>query len=116
MAFSKGKLFQITADSEDLPEREEVQDVDDEQFQDRVNTLSSNYGAVKCRYSGLGSDGKLKCKWLANSEASCSFNHPESDLKMKGKGQSQDVLKASSSHTRKVQHLTEVHSTDEDEL
>ena len=116
MAFSKGKLFQITADSEDLPEREEVQDVDDEQFQDRVNTLSSNYGAVKCRYSGLGSDGKLKCKWLANPEASCLFNHPESDLKMKGKGQSQDVPKDSSSHTRKVQHLTEVQSTDEDEL
>jgi hypothetical protein len=116
MAFSKGKLFQITADSEDLAELEEVQDVDDEQFQDRVNTLSSNYGAVKCRYSGIGSDGKLKCKWLANPEASCLFNHPESDLKMKGKGQSQDVTKTSSSHTRKVQQLTEIQSTDEDEL
>jgi hypothetical protein len=76
----------------------------EEEAQDRVNMMQTNFGAVKCRHEGVGSDGKVKCKWLA--EGSCLFNHPESDLKMKGKGQSKDVPKsqmpATKTHTRKV--------------
>jgi hypothetical protein len=99
--FAKGKFFQITASDDEAQNTE-----DEDEAQDRVNMLQSNYGAVKCRHSGLGSDGKLKCKWLASPESSCLFNHPESDMKMKGKGQSQDVPKSqmtpSKTHTRKV--------------
>jgi hypothetical protein len=115
MAFAKGKLFQITADTEDIQDTE-----DEDEVQNSVNMLQTNFGAVKCRHGGVGSDGKLKCKWLASPEASCLFNHSEADLKLKGKGQSQDVPKNSqkppSLHTRKVNHLTQEDSSTDEEL
>ncbi len=92
-------------------------DVHDEEHQDRVNTLQSNSGAVICRHVGLGSDGKVKCKWLA--DAGCVFKHPEADLRMKGKGQSQDVQKSKATlatpHTRKVHNVVDENASSEEE-
>ena len=112
-AFVQGKSFQITADDD------QDQDFDDEEFQDQANMSISNYGTVKCRYDGLGSDGKLKCKWLASPEATCLFKHSESDLKQKGKGQSKDV-QVQTKHVRKVNmsllsEEVEAHESNEDD-
>lgn len=113
-ASAKGKFFQITADDDvDLDSECE------EETQNSVNMLQSHSGAVKCRHEGLGSDGKVKCKWLGGPEASCVYKHPELDLKMKGKGQSQDVQKSkvtqATTHTRKVNHVETTNTSSEDE-
>ena len=92
-------------------------DVHDEEHQDRVNAMQSDSGAVICRHVGLGSDGKVKCKWLADK--GCVFKHPEADMKMKGKGQSQDVQKSKATmatpHTRKVHHVVAENTSSEEE-
>jgi hypothetical protein len=62
-------------------------------IQDRANMLISNFGAVQCKDGGVGSDGKLKCKWLASSEGSCLFKHQDSDMRLKGKGVTKDLEK-----------------------
>jgi len=72
----------------------------EEQFQEKVNMALRD--PKPCRYVGLGSDGKLMCKWLAGEKQSCNFKHPDSDLKQKGKGTSRDVTMSQSLHTRKV--------------
>lgn len=72
-SFNTGKMSQITAENDDLQASE------DEEVRDTVNMLQSNSGAVKCRYIGVGTDGKLKCKWLAGPESCCQFNQLESD-------------------------------------
>ena len=66
---------------------------DGEEIQDRANMLISNFGAVQCKDGGVGSDGKLKCKWLASSEGSCLFKHQDSDMLLKGKGVTKDLEK-----------------------
>jgi hypothetical protein len=66
---------------------------DGEEIQDRANMLISNFGAVQCPDGGVGSDGKLKCKWLASSEGSCLFKHQDSDMLLKGKGVTKDLEK-----------------------
>ena len=73
---------------------------DDEEIQDRANMLISNFGDVQCRGGGVGSDGKLKCKWLA--EGSCLFKHQDSDMGLKGKGVTKDLAMSQAKHTRKV--------------
>ena len=97
--FSQGKkLFQLTADDDEegdalFPDEEQ------EDFQEHVNAAMAS--PSPCRFVGLGSDGKLKCKWLAGEQEKCSFKHPESDIQHKGKGVSKDVT-MSQKHTRKV--------------
>jgi hypothetical protein len=113
-ASAKGKFFQITAD-----DGVDLDSEGEEETQNSVNMLQSNFGAIRCRHEGLGSDGKVKCKWLGGPESSCVYKHPESDLKMKGKGQSQDVQKSkvtqATTHTRKVNHVETTNTSSEDE-
>jgi hypothetical protein len=111
-AMQFGKFHQVTAFDDQL--HEEIHPEDNEELQDQVNLLSSNYQDVKCRHSGVGSDGKLKCKWLADN-GTCLFKHPDSDISLKGKGVSKDFAKSTPSHTRKVQMVAESLSGDEED-
>ena len=100
---SFGKFHQahnLLAEIEELDQIEAHIAEDDEEIQDRANMLKSNFGAVQCRYGGVGSDGKLKCKWLA--EGSCLFKHQDSDICLKGKGVTKDLAMSQTKHTRKV--------------
>jgi hypothetical protein len=60
-----------------------------ELVQDQVN--AALVGDKTCRNVGVGSDGKLKCRWLGGEKATCTFSHPPSDLSFKGKGVTKDV-------------------------
>jgi hypothetical protein len=89
---------------------------DDEEIQDRANVLKTNFGAVQCRYNGVGSDAKLKCKWLGGPEASCLFKHQDSDMQLKGKGVTKDLaMSQNKTHTRKV-NMSLLSPVDEDSL
>jgi hypothetical protein len=48
--------------------------------------LTETAGKKSCDRIGVAPDGKLKCRYLGGSKASCIFAHPESDMKLKGKG------------------------------
>ena len=113
---SFGKFHQVTIDDHTHEEIDEaLQDQVNEELQDQVNMLQSNYGEVKCRHGGVGSDGKLKCKWLADN-GTCLFKHSDSDLILRGKGVSKDFNKSTPTHTRKVQMVTASLSSDEEDL
>ena len=113
---SFGKFHQVTIDDHTHEEIDEaLQDQVNEELQDQVNMLQSNYGEVKCRHGGVGSDGKLKCKWLADN-GTCLFKHSDSDLILRGKGVSKDFTKSTPTHTRKVQMVTTSLSSDEENL
>ena len=98
--FGGKKVHHLHAEMEELDQIEAHIDEDDEEIQDRANMLKSNFNAVQCRYGGVGSDGKLKCKWLA--EGSCLFKHQDSDMGLKGKGVTKDLAMSQAKHTRKV--------------
>jgi hypothetical protein len=57
-------------------------------FQETVN--QAIVGTEKCRKIGVGPDGKLLCRWLGGERATCTFQHPPSDILLKGKGVSND--------------------------
>jgi len=100
--FGGKKLHHLFAEVDELDQIDAHNAEDDEEIQDRANMLKSNLSAVQCRYGGVGSDGKLKCKWLASSEASCLFKHQDSDMHLKGKGVTKDLAMSQTKHTRKV--------------
>jgi hypothetical protein len=109
---SFGKFHQVTTDDQ---LHAEIQAVEEEELQEQVNMLKSTYSEVKCRHGGVGSDGKLKCKWLADN-GTCLFKHSDTDLILKGKGVSKDFTKSTPTHTRKVQMVTEsTHSSSDEE-
>ena len=80
--------------SQETSEPEE-QDEEDEQKLQFQAFLAETAGKKQCDRCGCGPDGKLKCKFLGGSKASCIFLHPESDMKLKGKGFS---IQAQQSH------------------
>jgi hypothetical protein len=57
--------------------------------QDQVNAALA--GGKICRNVGVGKDQLLICRWLGGEKAACTFDHPPSDLALKGKGVSKDV-------------------------
>jgi hypothetical protein len=57
-------------------------------FQETVN--QAIVGTEKCRKTGVGPDGKLLCRWLGGERATCTFQHPPSDILLKGKGVSSE--------------------------
>ena len=63
----------------------EQQDEDEEQLQFQA-FLAETAGKKQCDRYGCSPDGKLKCRFLGGPKASCIFAHPESDMKLKGKG------------------------------
>jgi hypothetical protein len=64
-----------------------LQEMEDE-IQDQVN--AALVGDKKCKNVGVGSDKLLKCRFLGGDKATCTFEHPSSDLALKGKGVSKD--------------------------
>jgi hypothetical protein len=60
-----------------------------EMIQDQVN--AALVGNKQCRSVGVGSDKLLKCRFLGGTKATCTFEHPPSDLALKGKGVTKDV-------------------------
>jgi hypothetical protein len=62
--------------------------------------LAETAGKKSCDRCGVSPDGKLKCKFLGGPKASCIFAHPESDLKLRGKGFSIQAQNQSSSAAR----------------
>lgn len=60
----------------------------EDEIQDQVNAAMA--GDKKCRNAGVGSDRLLKCRFLGGDKASCTFDHPQSDIALKGKGVSKD--------------------------
>jgi hypothetical protein len=63
----------------------EQEEQDEEQLQFQA-FLAETAGKKQCDRSGTSPDGKLKCRFLGGTKASCIFTHPESDMKLKGKG------------------------------
>jgi hypothetical protein len=71
--------------SQEISESEEQVEEDEQKLQFQA-FLAETAGKKQCDRCGVGPDGKLKCKFLGGSRASCIFLHPESDMKLKGKG------------------------------
>ena len=65
-----------------------MQEYLEDEMQDHVN--AALVGEKKCRNIGVGSDKLLKCRFLGGDKATCTFEHPQSDLALKGKGVSKD--------------------------
>ena len=65
-----------------------MQEYMEDEMQDHVN--AALVGEKKCRNIGVGSDKLLKCRFLGGEKATCTFEHPPSDLALKGKGVSKD--------------------------
>ena len=61
-----------------------LSDEKDDQMQLQAYLAVSN--KEQCKRIGVGPDGKLICTFLGGPRASCIFTHPESDLKLKGRG------------------------------
>lgn len=102
-SFGGKKVHHLFSELEEFDQIDSHDAEDNEGIQDRANMLKTNLGSVQCRYNGVGSDGKLKCKWLASPEASCVFKHQESDMHLKGKGATKDIaMSQTKPHTRKV--------------
>jgi len=94
------EFYGLADDSEQVDE-EELDDVEEEQMfegdQSQLQAfLADTAGKKTCDRTGTAPDGKLKCKFLGGSKASCIFNHPASDLLLKGKGFSIQGSNASS--------------------
>ena len=93
--------YGLPADEEDDSEEKfqgtdepEQQDEDEEQLQFQA-FLAETAGKKQCDRSGCAPDGKLKCRFLGGPKASCIFTHPDSDMKLKGKGFSIQAQQAS---------------------
>ena len=66
-----------------------MQEYMEDEMQDQVN--AALVGEKKCRNIGVGSDKLLKCRFLGGPKATCTFEHPPSDLALKGKGVTKDL-------------------------
>jgi hypothetical protein len=62
--------------------------------------LAETAGKKSCDRIGVAPDGKLKCRFLGGPKASCIFAHPESDMRLKGKGFTIQAQTSFSSATR----------------
>lgn len=80
---------------------DEPEHQDDEEQGQLLAFLAESAGKKSCDRTGTGPDGKLKCKFLGGPKQSCIFMHPESDMKLKGKGFS---TQASQQHTATREH------------
>lgn len=60
----------------------------EEILDDQVNAAMA--GDRKCKKSGVGKDGLLICRWLGGEKGACCFEHPHSDMALKGKGVSKE--------------------------
>jgi hypothetical protein len=72
-------------DGDQIAAEEQNEDSDEVTMQLQAY-LSESAGKKSCDRTGVAPDGKLKCRFLGGSKASCIFAHPESDMKLKGKG------------------------------
>ena len=63
------------------PELEEI-------VEEHVNAAMA--GDKKCKKTGIGKDGLLFCRWLGE-KGTCCFDHPSSELALKGKGVSKEA-------------------------
>jgi hypothetical protein len=59
----------------------------EEIIEEQVNAAMA--GEKKCKRVGIGKDGLLFCRWLGE-KGTCCFEHPVSDMAIKGKGVSKD--------------------------
>ena len=79
------------------------------EIQDQINAVMLNPGP--CRHLGVGSDGKLICRFLGGEKKSCTFKHPPSDMALKGTGVSIDTTsKLPSSFSKQKSHTGKVHA------
>ena len=88
------EVYGLPADEEDEFD-EKFQDTDESEQQNENEEqlqfqafLAETAGKKQCDRSGCAPDGKLKCRFLGGPKASCIFTHPESDMRLKGKGYS----------------------------
>jgi hypothetical protein len=58
-------------------------DRDDPDLQDLINAAMT--GDKSCSRTGTGLDGLLNCRYLGKN-GTCTFKHPEADMRLKGKG------------------------------
>jgi hypothetical protein len=61
----------------------EIEDI----VEEHVNAAMA--GDKKCKRAGIGKDNLLYCRWLGEKGA-CCFEHPASEIALKGKGVSKD--------------------------
>jgi hypothetical protein len=60
----------------------------EEIVEEQVNAAMA--GDKKCKKTGIGNDGLLFCRWLGE-KGTCCFDHPSSELALKGKGVSKEA-------------------------
>jgi hypothetical protein len=66
-----------------------VRNLDIEEIvEEQVNAAMA--GEKKCKKTGIGKDGLLFCRWLGE-KGTCCFDHPSSELALKGKGVSKEA-------------------------
>jgi hypothetical protein len=80
-------------------------------IQDSVNAVMIN--PSNCSRIGVGSDGKLLCKYLGGDKKTCTFKHPQSDMSLKGTGVSLDTTSIMPKSFNKHSHSGKVHSVQE---
>jgi hypothetical protein len=80
----------------------ELSDERDDQMQLQAFLAVSN--KEPCKRLGVGPDGKLICTFLGGPKASCIFSHPESDLKLKGRGVTSIIRSSNPSPAGQVGH------------
>jgi hypothetical protein len=59
----------------------------EEIVEEQVNAAMA--GEKKCKRVGIGKDGLLLCRWLGE-KGTCCFEHPSSEMALKGKGVSKE--------------------------
>jgi hypothetical protein len=80
----------------------ELPDELDDQMQLQAYLAVSN--KEPCKRLGVGPDGKLICRYLGGPKASCIFSHPESDLKLKGRGVTSTIRSSNPSPAGQAGH------------
>jgi hypothetical protein len=80
----------------------ELSDELDDQMQLQAYLAVSN--KEQCKRLGVGPDGKLICRYLGGPKASCIFSHPESDLKLKGRGVTSTIRSSNPSPAGQAGH------------
>jgi hypothetical protein len=77
----------------------------EEIVEEQVNAAMA--GDKKCKKTGIGKDGLLFCRWLGE-KGSCCFDHPVSEMALKGKGVSKESPNPTWLNTgKKAFHMTE---------
>lgn len=99
VAIEEGEELDCKTDDQDSISVQEFDENAEHSEDDQMQLMAFLAVANKepCKRSGVGPDGKLKCKFLGGTKAACIFTHPEFDMKLKGRGYTSIIQSSKSS-------------------